>query len=134
MQRIRPLLLVILLAALASCSTRRIVRTQVVEIPRYIHDSIVYIQRDTILQRDSVIVEVRGDTVRVRERSERTHTSNTDNTQRRSDSIAPPPLPSTVTIEEEEKQKNNNTNAWIFLLAGAAIPVAAWVGSKLKKK
>lgn len=88
MKRIYPLMLLMSLLSLSliSCKTRYIPA----EIHHYHTSDSVRSERDTILIRDSVIVQLAGDTVVIREVREKERIREVASNKRRNDSIAPP--------------------------------------------
>lgn len=123
MRRLIPILA--LLLALASCKARVVP----IDVHHYHRDSVVTIQRDTILQVDSVIIKQLGDTIYIRETSDRIRSSVETTQAHRADSV-PPPSVSTI---ETQDAKQKGSNSPLLLALGAAIPIALYVTYRLLK-
>lgn len=127
MRRLIPLL--VLLLALASCKTRVVP----VDVHHYHRDSVATIQRDTILQVDSVIIKQIGDTIYIRETSDRVRATSETKSKSQADSVpilhqlTPPSPPETPPIPP------SRSNILLLLAIGASIPIALYITYRITK-
>ena len=124
----RAALLLVTLLTLAGCKARIVP----VDVHHYHRDSIATIQRDTILQVDSVIIKKIGDTIYIRETSDRIRATSESKSNHRVDSV-PPPSVSTLKRIIEDSPPQKGGNILLLLGLGAAIPIALYVTYRLAK-
>lgn len=124
----RAALLLVTLLTLVGCKTRIVP----VDVHHYHRDSIATIQRDTILQVDSVIIKQVGDTIYIRETSDRVRATSESKSNHRVDSV-PPPSVTTLKRIIEDSPPQKGGNILLLLGLGAAIPIALYVTYRLAK-
>ena len=126
----RAALLLVSLLTLVGCKTRIVP----VDVHHYHRDSVATIQRDTILQVDSVIIKQVGDTIYIRETSDRVRATSESKSNHRVDSV-PPPSVTTLKriIEDSPPPPQKGGNILLLLGLGAAIPIALYVTYRLAK-
>ena len=126
----RAALLLVALLTLVGCKTRIVP----VDVHHYHRDSVATIQRDTILQLDSVIIRQVGDTIYIRETSDRVRATSESKSNHQVDSVPPPPSVATLKriIDDSTPQQKGN-NILLLLCLGAAIPIALYVTYRLAK-
>lgn len=120
MRRLIPLL--VLLLALASCKTRVVP----VDVHHYHRDSVATIQRDTILQVDSVIIKQIGDTIYIRETSDRVRATSETKSKSQADSVPIPPQ-FTPPPPLEPTPDTSKSNTLLLLALGACVPIALYL-------
>ena len=123
-------LILLALLTLVGCKARIVP----VDVHHYHRDSIATIQRDTILQVDSVIIKQVGDTIYIRETSDRIRATSESKSSYRVDSV-PPPSVTTLKriIEDSPPPPQKGGNILLLLGLGAAIPIALYVTYRLAK-
>ena len=123
-------LILLALLTLVGCKARIVP----VDVHHYHSDSIATIQRDTILQVDSVIIKQVGDTIYIRETSDRIRATSESKSSYRVDSV-PPPSVTTLKriIEDSPPPPQKGGNILLLLGLGAAIPIALYVTYRLAK-
>nr|DAW15921.1 MAG TPA: Prokaryotic membrane lipoprotein lipid attachment site [Caudoviricetes sp.] len=124
----RSALLLVALLTLAGCKARIVP----VDVHHYHRDSVATIQRDTILQVDSVIIKQVGDTIYIRETSDRVRATSESKSNHRVDSV-PPPSVTTLKRIIEDSPPQKGGNILLLLGLGAAIPIALYVTYRLAK-
>lgn len=124
----RATLLLVALLTLVGCKTRIVP----VDVHHYHRDSVATIQRDTILQVDSVIIKQVGDTIYIRETSDRVRATSESKSNHRVDSV-PPPSVTTLKRIIEDSPPQKEGNILLLLSLGAAIPIALYVTYRLSK-
>lgn len=124
----RAALLLVTLLTIVGCKTRIVP----VDVHHYHRDSIATIQRDTILQVDSVIIKQVGDTIYIRETSDRVRATSESKSNHRVDSV-PPPSVTTLKRIIEDSPPQKGGNILLLLGLGAAIPIALYVTYRLAK-
>ena len=124
----RAALLLVALLTLVGCKTRIVP----VDVHHYHRDSVATIQRDTILQVDSVIIKQVGDTIYIRETSDRLRATSESKSNHRVDSV-PPPSVTTLKRIIEDSPPQKGGNILLLLGLGAAIPIALYVTYRLAK-
>lgn len=124
----RATLLLVALLTLVGCKTRIVP----VDVHHYHRDSVATIQRDTILQVDSVIIKQVGDTIYIRETSDRVRATSESKSNHRVDSV-PPPSVTTLKRIIEDSPPQKEGNILLLLGLGAAIPIALYVTYRLSK-
>ncbi|SUB76792.1 Uncharacterised protein [Porphyromonas endodontalis] len=124
----RAALLLVTLLTLVGCKTRIVP----VDVHHYHRDSIATIQRDTILQVDSVIIKQVGDTIYIRETSDRVRATSESKSNHRVDSV-PPPSVTTLKRIIEDSPPQKGGNILLLLGLGAAIPIALYVTYRVTK-
>mgnify|MGYP000858484689 CR=1 FL=1 len=124
----RAALLLVSLLTLVGCKTRIVP----VDVHHYHRDSVATIQRDTILQVDSVIIKQVGDTIYIRETSDRVRATSESKSNHRVDSV-PPPSVTTLKRIIEDSPPQKGGNILLLLGLGAAIPIALYVTYRLAK-
>lgn len=122
MRRLIPILALLLLA-LAGCKARVVP----VDVHHYHRDSLVTVQRDTIYTRDSVIIKTLGDTIYIRESSDRIRSSVETTQAHKVDSVPPSSVSTLKRIIETQDREQKASNILILLSVGAAIPIALYV-------
>ena len=127
MRRLIPILAILL--ALASCKARVVP----VDIHHYHRDSLVTVQRDTIYTRDSVIIKQFGDTIYIRETSDRIRSSVETTQAHKVDSVPPPSVSMLKRIIEESPPQQKGSNILLLLAIGATIPIALYVVYRVAK-
>ena len=90
-------LILLALLTLVGCKARIVP----VDVHHYHRDSIATIQRDTILQVDSVIIKQVGDTIYIRETSDRIRATSESKSSYRVDSVPPPSVTTLKRIIED---------------------------------
>lgn len=125
----RAALLLVTLFTLVGCKTRIVP----VDVHHYHRDSVATIQRDTILQVDSVIIKQVGDTIYIRETSDRVRATSESKSNHRVDSV-PPPSVTTLKRIIEDSPPQKRGNILLLLGLGAAIPIALYVTYRLAKR
>ena len=118
-----------LLLALASCKTRVVP----IDIHHYHRDSLVTVQRDTIYTRDSVIIKQLGDTIYIRETSDRIRSSVETTQAHKVDSVPPPSVSTLKRIIEEYPPQQKGSNILLLLALGAAIHIVLYVVYRFAK-
>nr|DAT66768.1 MAG TPA: hypothetical protein [Caudoviricetes sp.] len=127
----RLALTLVLLLALVGCKARIVP----VDVHHYHRDSIATIQRDTILQVDSVIIKQVGDTVYIRETSDRIRATSEERSKSLADSVSlPPQLTPTPPPEPPPNAPSHNTSPLLLLSIGALIPISLYVTYRIAKK
>lgn len=124
----RATLLLVALLTLVGCKTRIVP----VDVHHYHRDSVATIQRDTILQVDSVIIKQVGDTIYIRETSDRVRATSESKSNHRVDSV-PPPSVTTLKRIIEDSPPQKEGNILLLLSLGAAMPIALYVTYRLSK-
>lgn len=124
----RAALLLVSLLTLVGCKTRIVP----VDVHHYHRDSVATIQRDTILQVDSVIIKQVGDTIYIRETSDRVRATRESKSNHRVDSV-PPPSVTTLKRIIEDSPPQKEGNILLLLSLGAAMPIALYVTYRLSK-
>lgn len=125
------LLSLLALISLVACKTRLVP----VDVHHYHRDSVLYVQRDTILERDSVIIQQRGDTLYIRETSDRIQRSKGESVTHQADSIAPPRKATPILLEEPKPPPDRGSSSLIIIaLLGALLPIVAYLSHKITKK
>lgn len=127
MRRLIPILA--LLLALAGCKARVVP----VDFHHYHQDSLVTVQRDTIYTRDSVIIKRLGDTIYIRETSDRIRSSVETTQAHKVDSVPPPSVSTLKRIIETQDTEQKGSNILLLLALGAAIPIALYVMYRVAK-
>lgn len=122
----RLVLIITLLFALSGCKTRVVP----VDVHHYHQDSLVTIQRDTILQVDSIIIQQRGDTIYIRETSDRVRISNEQKSQHRVDSVPIPPQLIPPTPPPEGGIKDNTLIVVLVITLFIALYLSYRAGKK----
>lgn len=125
----RATLLLVALLTLAGCKARIVP----VDVHHYHRDSVATIQRDTILQVDSVIIRQVGDTIYIRETSDRIRATSESKSNHRVDSVPPPSFTTLKRIVENSPPQQKGNNILLLLILGAAIPIALYVTYRLAK-
>lgn len=125
----RAALLLVSLLTLVGCKTRIVP----VDVHHYHRDSVATIQRDTILQVDSVIIKQVGDTIYIRETSDRLRATSESKSNHRVDSVPPPSVTTLKRIIEGSPPQQKDNNILLLLGLGAAIPIALYVTYRLTK-
>lgn len=125
----RAALLLVTLFTLVGCKTRIVP----VDVHHYHRDSVATIQRDTILQVDSVIIKQVGDTIYIRETSDRVRATSESMSNHRVDSVPPPSVTTLKRIIEGSPPLQKGSNILLLLSLGAAIPIALYVTYRLSK-
>ena len=125
----RAALLLVTLFTLVGCKTRIVP----VDVHHYHRDSVATIQRDTILQVDSVVIKQVGDTIYIRETSDRVRATSESKSNHRVDSV-PPPSVTTLKRIIEDSPPQKRGNILLLLGLGAAIPIALYVTYRLAKR
>lgn len=125
----RAVLLLVALLTLVGCKTRIVP----VDVHHYHRDSVATIQRDTILQVDSVIIKQIGDTIYIRETSDRVRATSESKSNHRVDSVPPPSVTTLKRIIEDYPPQHKESNSLLLLILGAAIPIALYVTYRLSK-
>ena len=125
----RVAILLVTLLALVGCKTRIVP----VDVHHYHRDSIATIQRDTILQVDSVIIKQIGDTIYIRETSDRIRATSESKSTNRVDSVPPPSVTTLKRIIDDSTPPQKGNNILLLLGLGAAIPIALYVTYRLAK-
>lgn len=125
----RAVLLLVALLTLVGCKTRIVP----VDVHHYHRDSVATIQRDTILQVDSVIIKQVGDTIYIRETSDRVRATSESKSNHRVDSVPPPSVTTLKRIIEDSPTQHEESNSLLLLILGAAIPIALYVTYRLSK-
>lgn len=125
----RAALLLVTLLTLVGCKTRIVP----VDVHHYHRDSVATIQRDTILQIDSVIIKQVGDTIYIRETSDRVRATSESKSNHRVDSVPPPSVTTLKRIIEDSPPQKKGSNILLLLGLGAAIPLALYVTYRLSK-
>lgn len=125
----RATLLLVTLLALFGCKTRIVP----VDVHHYHRDSIATIQRDTILQVDSVIIRQVGDTIYIRETSDRIRATSESKSSHRVDSVPPPSITTLKRVIEDSPPQQKGSNILLLLSLGAAIPIALYVTYRAAK-
>lgn len=127
MRRLTPILA--LLLALAGCKARVVP----VDFHHYHRDSLITVQRDTIYTRDSVIIKQFGDTIYIRETSDRIRSSVETTQTHKVDSVPPPSVSTLKHIIETQDTDQKGSNILLLLALGAAIPIALYVVYRFAK-
>lgn len=126
----RLALTLVLLLALVGCKSRIVP----VDVHHYHQDSIATVLRDTILQVDSVIIKQVGDTIYIRQTSDRVRAKSETKSTRQTDSVPlPPQITPTPPPEQPPNAPPHNTSPLLLLLFGALIPIALYVTYKVAK-
>ena len=125
----RAALLLVALLTLAGCKARIVP----VDVHHYHRDSVATIRRDTILQVESVIIRQVGDTIYIRETSDRVRATSESKSNHRVDSV-PPPSVTTLNRIIEDSPPQKRGNILLLLGLGAAIPIALYVTYRLAKR
>lgn len=125
----RAALLLVALLTLVGCKTRIVP----VDVHHYHRDSVATIQRDTILQVDSVIIKQVGDTIYIRETSDRVRATSESKSNHRVDSVPPPSVTTLKRIIEDSTPRPKGNNILLLLGLGAAIPIALYVTYRVAK-
>lgn len=125
----RAALLLVALLTLAGCKARIVP----IDVHHYHRDSVATIQRDTILQVDSVIIKQVGDTIYIRETSDRLRATSESKSNHRVDSVPPPSVTTLKRIIEGSPPQQKDNNILLLLGLGAAIPIALYVTYRLAK-
>lgn len=113
MRRLIPILAILL--ALASCKAR--------VVPVDIHH----------YHRDSVIIKQLGDTIYIRETSDRIRSSVETTQAHKVDSVPPPSVSTLKRIIETQNTEQKGSNIPLLLALGAAIPIALYVVYRFAK-
>lgn len=125
----RLLLSLLALLSLVACKTRLVP----VDVHHYHRDSVLYMQRDTILERDSVIIQQRGDTLYIRETSDRIQRSKGESVTHQADSVALPHKAIPILLEEPKPPPERGSSSLIIALLGALLPIVAYLSHKITK-
>ena len=122
-------LILLALLTLVGCKARIVP----VDVHHYHRDSVATIQRDTILRVDSVIIKQIGDTIYIRETSDRVRATSESKSNHQVDSVPPPSITTLKRIIEDSTHQKKGNNILLLLGLGSAIPIALYVTYRVTK-
>lgn len=122
-------LILLALLTLVGCKARIVP----VDVHHYHRDSVATIQRDTILRVDSVIIKQIGDTIYIRETSDRVRATSESKSNHQVDSVPPPSVATLKRIIDDSTPQQKGNNILLLLGLGAAIPIALYVTYRVTK-